>query len=339
MPIQSNVSLELFNTLGVPAKTAWMATINSTSALQALIKNTLPHHPIYLVLGGGSNVLFATDYPGLIIHNQLLGTHILEETDEYILVQVGAGIAWHTFVLYCLENNWYGLENLSLIPGSIGASPVQNIGAYGVEVESCITQLNAIHLTTGELTTFNHADCKFGYRSSIFKHAFKGQYCITDVTFKLNKQPQLELSYGAIQLELEKRGIQQPTPRDVSDVVIDIRQQKLPDPSKIPNAGSFFKNPVIELETFNKLQSQHQTVPHYLQPNDQVKIPAAWLIEQCGLKDFTLDGVSTYDKHALVIINPMHRPGQDVLKLVQHIQAHVKAKFGIQLEPEVNIIN
>lgn len=336
--LQSNVNLADRNTLRTASIAAYYACIHHITELKKLIPFTMDTTNPPLIMGSGSNLLFANDYPGLIIHNQIPGIECINETADHVIVQVGAGVNWHSFVLYCLANDWYGLENLSLIPGTVGASPIQNIGAYGVEVESCIKSVSAIHLTTGENTTFDHADCEFAYRSSVFKRALKGEYCITTVTFKLSKNPELILSYGAIKSELEKRDIKHPTPKDVSDVVIAIRQTKLPDPNQIPNAGSFFKNPTVDQSVFKAIQLNHPEMPHYAQPDHRVKIPAAWLIESAGLKGIEHNGVGTYDKHALVIINPHHQPGPIVLEFVEHIQQTVQQKFGILLEPEVNII-
>jgi UDP-N-acetylmuramate dehydrogenase len=336
MLTHTNQSLQSLNSLGVPAYAKQLITIDSTQTLQTLLSQTLtdPH----LILGGGNNILFTQDFFGLILHNQIKGIVVIKEDKDHAWIQAGAGELWHPFVQHCLSSGYYGLENLSLIPGTVGAAPVQNIGAYGVEVESYIDSITAFDLTNANIIRFKHSDCAFAYRSSLFKTTLKQSVFITEVLFKLPKHPQLKLNYGTIQTELDKRHIQHPTPQDVSDAVCAIRQRRLPNPTEIPNAGSFFKNPVIDLSKFETLQAQYPNIPYYTQPHQQIKIPAAWLIEQCGLKGFEKKGVSTYKNHALVITNPQHQPGQAIKVFAEYIQQQVQQKFAIKLIPEVNLI-
>ena len=335
--IYPNHPLQPYNTLNVQAIAHYLADVQSVAELQSIIADATYQNLPKLILGGGSNILFTRDYPGLIIKNSLRGITLTQEDDQHVWLKIAAGEVWHELVLYCLTHNYAGIENLSLIPGTVGAAPIQNIGAYGVELESVFDSLEAIHLLTNEQHTFNKTDCEFGYRDSVFKNKHKNNYIVTYVTLKLNKTPHINISYGGIKQALDKKGITQPSIHDVSNAVIEIRQQKLPDPKKLPNVGSFFKNPIVPHANFQKLTAQFSDIPGFNQPNGDVKIPAAWLIEQCGLKGFRQHGVGVSDNHALVLINYDNPNGQAVLDLAQHIQKTVQNKFGVLIEPEVRI--
>ena len=292
-----------------------------------------------MFLGGGSNVLLCNDYPGLLIRNAIKGLQIVHEDDDHVLLRVYSGESWHETVMYCVERNWGGIENLSLIPGTVGAAPMQNIGAYGVELEQVFDQLEALNLNTLELETFNKTQCAFGYRESVFKRQLKGQYFIYSVTFKLSKKPIIHADYGDIQAILNKKGLSAETAgiKDVSDAVIHIRQSKLPDPKVLGNSGSFFKNPQITKEHFEALKLQFPDIKGYPQ-NDGMKVPAGWLIEQCGWKGKRVGNTGSHAKQALVLVNYGGATGSEIYQLAQDIIQSVADKFSIQLEPEVNIV-
>ncbi len=333
-----NYALKPYNTFNVQATAHYFCTIDTVLDVQELLRLARFAELPKLILGGGSNILFTQDYPGLVIKNNILGIEPIAEDDKHIWITVGAGENWHNFVRYCIHNHYAGVENLSLIPGTVGAAPIQNIGAYGVEVESVFESLQAIELSSGEIKQFTHADCQFGYRNSIFKHKLKNQYMISHVTLKLNKKAQLNTDYGDIQSRLREMQITHPTIEDVSQAVIHIRNQKLPNPQTLPNAGSFFKNPIISQNDFKTIHHKFPHIPHFNQPHDKIKIPAAWLIDQCQLKGMSENGVGISPHHALVIVNYSSQDGASIKKLSERIQQIVIDKFNIQLEPEVNII-
>jgi UDP-N-acetylmuramate dehydrogenase len=336
--IQQDVSLQPYNTLNVAAMARYFSRVESKAELQTLLTSPQWQDKITLILGGGSNILLTQDIEGLVIKINIMGIEKIKEDNQHVWLQVGAGENWHQLVLYCIEHGFAGIENLSLIPGTVGAAPMQNIGAYGVELQSVFDHLNAINRHSGEIETFYNKQCEFGYRSSVFKHALKNKYIITDVTLKLNKTPQFHTSYGAVQQTLNDMGIKELSLKAVSDAVIKIRQQKLPDPAALPNAGSFFKNPIISHQAFSTLQQQYLDMPHYPASNNQIKIPAAWLIEQCGFKGKRLNGVGVHEHQALVLINYNQSPGIKIKNLADEIQQSVNKKFAIELVPEVNII-
>ena len=284
-------------------------------------------------------MLLCNDYPGLLIRNAIKGLQIVHEDDDHVLLRVYSGESWHETVMYCVERNWGGIENLSLIPGTVGAAPMQNIGAYGVELEQVFDQLEALNLNTLELETFNKTQCAFGYRESVFKRQLKGQYFIYSVTFKLSKKPIIHADYGDIQAILNKKGLSAETAgiKDVSDAVIHIRQSKLPDPKVLGNSGSFFKNPQITKEHFEALKLQFPDIKGYPQ-NDGMKVPAGWLIEQCGWKGKRVGNTGSHAKQALVLVNYGGATGSEIYQLAQDIIQSVADKFSIQLEPEVNIV-
>lgn len=335
--LQENVSLQPFNTFGIDAKARWFIEIDSVvRATEFLVDNLNAGQKVW-ILGGGSNLLLKNDLEGLVLRNTILGKEVIRETEEYVFLKVGAGENWHQLVLYCLENDWGGIENLSLIPGSVGAAPIQNIGAYGVELKDVFVALDTLSLATGNPRTFEAADCQFGYRDSYFKGAGKGKFLITSVTLRLNKAPHhLNTAYGAIESELAAL----PKPhsiKQVSEAVIKIRQSKLPDPAKIGNSGSFFKNPVISESAFAELQVAYPQVPHYPQSDGQVKVPAGWLIEQAGWKGKRIDNYGVHAKQALVLVNYGGASGADIYALSEQVLQSVKQQFNIQLEREVNI--
>lgn len=333
---QENINITPFTTFGVEVSSRYFATFSSIEELRKLLAEVKDQQ--LLVLGGGSNMLFRKDYEGITIKNEITGISVIEENEESVLLKVGAGEVWHNFVLYSIEHNLGGIENLSLIPGSVGASPMQNIGAYGVEIKDVFDSLEAIEIATGELHTFSHQDCQFGYRESVFKKELKGKYIIVSVSYKLSKQPKLNTSYGAINSELAKRGITQPSIKDVSDVVIAIRQSKLPDPKEIGNAGSFFKNPVIPKSHYIALQKTYENIPSYPVSEDTVKVPAGWLIDNAGWKGKTIGEYGVHKNQALVLVNYGKANGNDIFQLSEDIIADIYKRYQIKLEREVNII-
>lgn len=333
--IDENVNLKPFNTFGISVTASKFARFTSVEELDAILRNTNEKNP--LILGGGSNVLFTKNIDRLILKNEIKGFEVNKEDDAHVYITAGAGENWHEFVLHCIKNNWGGIENLSLIPGNVGASPMQNIGAYGVEIKDVFESLTAYNIATGELKEFKHEDCQFGYRESVFKRALKDQYIILKVTYRLNKQPKVNTSYGAIEDELKNKGVENPSIKDVSNAVIAIRQSKLPDPNKIGNAGSFFKNPVVPIAVLKNIQEHYPNAPFYPIDEDKVKIPAGWLIEQAGWKGKDFGGYGVHSRQALVLVNLGKATGDKVFNLSEEIIADIHKKFGVKLEREVNI--
>jgi UDP-N-acetylmuramate dehydrogenase len=338
MLMLENVSLKSHNTFGVEASTKWFCQIKSVDDLRSVIDDKRFTSNNRLLLGGGSNVLFTRNWNGLIAKIELLGREVVKEDDNFVWVKAGAGENWHQFVLWCLERNLAGLENLSLIPGNVGASPMQNIGAYGIEIKDTFESLEAVELSTGNLLTFNAKDCEFGYRESVFKRKYKNQFAITSVTYRLNKIPAVNTAYGAIEQELERMQIRELSIQAVSKAVINIRQSKLPDPKVLGNAGSFFKNPTISAEQFSELQKAFPEIPNYPAPNNQVKLAAGWLIEQCGWKGKRMGNCGMHEKQALVLVNYGDATGQEIYDHSTRVLEAVQQKFGVELEREVNII-
>lgn len=334
--IQVNFNLRPFNTFGIDVTAKRFAAFSSIAELRDLLKER--EEDQLLFLGGGSNILFTKDFNGFVLHNELKGIRVIQETETDVLVQSGAGEVWHEFVLYCVENNFGGIENLSLIPGSVGASPMQNIGAYGVEIKDVFVSLEALHIESGELHTFDNSSCEFGYRESVFKRKLKNQYVITSVSFKLTKKHTINSSYGAIESELIAKGITDPTIKDISEAVIAIRSSKLPNPAEIGNAGSFFKNPVVELGILENIQKTYENVPNYPASNGNVKLAAGWLIEQAGWKGKTYENYGVHKLQALVLVNYSNATGSEIFDLSTKIIEDVKQKFGVSLEREVNIL-
>ena len=336
--MHSNHNLQELNTFGLSCIARQFITIRShTELLKFLEKYKSSNDPL-LILGGGSNILFTKDYNGIVLKNEIKGIDIIQENDNEIWVKVGAGEIWHDFVLYCVTKNWAGIENLSLIPGTVGASPIQNIGAYGVEAKDVIQEVNAINITDSVKRNFLAEDCQFGYRDSIFKKELKNQLIITSVVFKFQKNPDINISYGAIQSVLDDKGVRNPTIKDISDTIIRIRQSKLPDPKKIGNAGSFFKNPVISTSLYKKLQIKHSSIPGYPLDDEQIKVPAGWLIEQAGWKGKTIGSIGVHKHQALVLVNYGNGNGNEIKKLAYMIKDDVFEKFGINISLEVNVL-
>jgi len=337
--IKSDYPLIDLNTFGIPAKAKYFAQVHSQEDLIALLQTIEARENKLFPLGGGSNVLFTKDVEALVIHNNITGIELLHEDENEVLVKSGGGIEWHDFVMYAIEQGWAGLENLSLIPGKIGTAPIQNIGAYGVELKDVFEELTAVDLQTGELRVFTKDECEFGYRSSVFKTHLKGKYFITEVTFRLSKKPQFNISYGAISEILAERGVTKDslTIKDVSDAVIEIRQSKLPDPRKIGNGGSFFKNPTIPTAQYQQLKEQFPDMPAYKVNEQEVKVPAGWLIDQSGWKGYRIDNIGVHDKQALVLVNFGGNNGSKIRDLAFRIQKSIQETFGIEISPEVNI--
>lgn len=349
MQILENCALKKFNTFGIDASAKYFAAFKSVKELDELLEFAKPqtegHKPQTLILGGGSNILFTQNFNGLVLKNELKGIELVKEDEEFMYVKAAAGENWHQFVLHCIDNNRAGVENLSLIPGNVGASPMQNIGAYGVEIKDVFHSLEAFHIADKTTVHFNLTDCEFGYRESVFKRKYKNQFVITAVTYKLKKQPVFNISYGAIEQELEKMGVRDLSIKAISAAVINIRSSKLPDPAEIGNAGSFFKNPEIEHSKFEMLKAAYPQIIGYTLPNGNVKLAAGWLIEQCGpagsdtsWKGYREGDAGCHAKQALVLVNYGHADGDAIYRLSVQIVNSVQDKFGITLEREVNII-
>jgi len=337
--IQENVSLKPFNTFGIDVYSRYFCVIRSEEELQHLLTLNLFKSNDRLFLGGGSNVLFTKDFAGLIIRNEISGIQVVEENDDRISIKVSAGEAWHSLVMHCVENNWGGIENLSLIPGTVGAAPIQNIGAYGVEIKDVIENVEAIDLQSGVKKVFTNHECCFGYRESIFKNELKEKFFISSITLSLTKKNHLlNINYGAIKDVLEQSTSREVTIKTISDAVIKIRRSKLPDPTMIGNAGSFFKNPTITQEALKRIQNIDASIPYYATENQNVKIPAGWLIEQCGWKGKRINNVGVHQHQALVLVNYGEGKGKDIYDLANNISASVKAKYDIALSTEVNVI-
>jgi UDP-N-acetylmuramate dehydrogenase len=331
--IQENISLKDYNTFGIQATAKRFVTVNTAKELTEIISL---EKDIFL-LGGGSNMLLTSNIKKLVVHLNLKGIIVNDTAKDEVFVTAEAGENWHEFVLWCISQNYGGLENLSLIPGNVGTSPIQNIGAYGVEIKDTFHQLEALEIKTGKIKTFKNQDCNFGYRNSVFKTELKNKYIIINVTFKLTKNKhKTNISYGAISTLLEHK--QEPTIKDISNAVIQIRQSKLPDPKEIGNSGSFFKNPVIDTNSFKKLKEKYPEIPHYIVSDTEIKIPAGWLIEQCGFKGKRFGDAGVHSKQALVLVNYGNATGQEIYSLAEQIQKKVKTIFNIELDIEVNIV-
>jgi UDP-N-acetylmuramate dehydrogenase len=338
MQVLENISLKSYNTFGIDAHARYFASIASREDLIGVLNLGPFKKTSKLILGGGSNILLTGDVDGLVLRNEINGIEKIEEDDNYVYVKCGAGENWHQFVLHCISNGWAGLENLSLIPGCTGASPMQNIGAYGVEIRDVFHALTAFHIEERANYNFKAKDCEFGYRESVFKNKYKGQFMIIDVTFRLNKHPRFNTSYGAIEQELERMGVKDLDIRAISQAVINIRSSKLPDPRETGNAGSFFKNPSVSNEKSQQLKETFPGIVAYDNPDGSVKLAAGWLIEQCGWKGFRKGDAGVHTRQALVLVNYGSATGKELLYLSQEIIDSVEQKFGVELEREVNII-
>ena len=336
MQLMENFSLKSYNTFNVACIARYFSCFENEEQLQDSLD--MLNMKNLLILGGGSNILFTKNFDGHVLKNECKGIAVVHEDVDFVYVKAGGGENWHQFVQYCVGRGWGGLENLSLIPGNVGAAPIQNIGAYGVEIKDTFVEATAIELSTGDTYIFGKDACNFGYRESIFKKEAKGKYFIYDVTFKLSKSPQLNMAYGDIQKIIKEKNIATPSIKDVADAVIQIRESKLPNPKDIGNAGSFFKNPEISIEQFSLLQQQFPNMPHYSLSNGKEKIPAAWLIEQAGWKGKQIGNTGNHAKQALVIVNYGHATGAEIWQHALLVRDDVQQKFGIILEAEVNII-
>lgn len=338
MEIKENASLLPYNTFGIDVNSQKVIFLNSINEIDRILKFIHDSKKELLILGGGSNILFTHNFDGITLINKLKGIDVLSENENEITLKVAAGEVWHEFVMYCVKNNYGGIENLSLIPGKVGASPMQNIGAYGVEVKDVITEVEAVDLRNGKVKKFSNEECEFDYRSSIFKTTHKGQYLITAVNFKLNKNPQLNTTYGAINTELAQMQVKELSIKAVSDAVINIRSSKLPDPKKIGNAGSFFKNPLISKSKMLQLKADFEDIPIYPVNDEAYKVAAGWMIEQCGWKGKTFDNYGVHKLQALVLVNYGGAKGKEIYQLSEAILQSVKQKFDVELEREVNIL-
>ncbi len=338
MTVQKDVQLKPYNTFGIEATAKYFVEVSSIEQLKEILQNPDYQSTKRLILGGGSNILLTKDFDGLVIKIAIKGFEVTQENKDNIWIKVGAGVVWHDLVMHCVNQNYAGMENLSLIPGTVGAAPMQNIGAYGIEIKEVFEQLEALEIETGEIRTFDKVTCNFGYRESIFKHEAKGKYIILSVMFKLSKKPTFHVEYGAIKDTLAEMGVSEMSIKAISDAVIHIRQSKLPNPAEIGNAGSFFKNPEIPNAQFEALKAQFPTIPSYPVNETTTKVPAGWLIEQAGWKGQRFGNVGVHAKQALVLVNYGGGKGEEIRDLSQKIQASVKEKFGIQLSAEVNFI-
>lgn len=339
MTIRHNLSLRPYNSFGIDVSARQFAAFTSVEELAELVTgNTIRSTDPLLILGGGSNVLFTQNLDGWVLKNELKGIELVKEEEDHYYIKAQAGENWHGFVQYCIMHQYAGIENLSLIPGNVGASPMQNIGAYGVEIKDVFHELSAYDLLEKNIRRFGLADCAFGYRDSVFKNRYKGRYVILDVTYRLNKKPDFQTGYGAISQELDRMGVQELSIGAIAQAVINIRSSKLPDPKQVGNAGSFFKNPVISSVQYTLLQKQYPAIPGYAAGEGYTKIAAGWLIEQCGWKGYRKGDAGCYDKQALVLVNYGKATGREIWTLSQSIIDSVQEKFAIVLEREVNIL-
>lgn len=336
MKITNNASLLEFNTFGINAHARYLIEYNSIDDLQAVLNTDIVKQHKLLHVGSGSNLLFVNDFDGVVLHSQINNICIASEDDNFVFIEVGSGVIWDDFVGYAVDNNWGGIENLSLIPGETGAAAVQNIGAYGAEIQDVIATVNAIEIKTAMLRSFNKAECNYGYRDSVFKSMLKAKYIVTSVVFKLQKNPQFNLSYQHLEAEVLKNG--SINLKNIRNTIIAVRKSKLPDPGVMGNAGSFFMNPVVSKSVFINILANYPEMPHYHVSATEEKIPAAWLIDQCGWKGKQVGRAGVHDKQALVLVNKGGATGQDIVNLANQIQKSVFDKFGIELLPEVNYI-
>lgn len=338
MIIQENISLLPYNTFHLNVLAKRFASFKNGDDLGEVLVSEKNHHNL-MILGGGSNILFTKNFDGLVLKNDIPGIETVHEDADHVYVKVGAGENWHKFVMHCIDSNFAGVENLSLIPGNVGASPMQNIGAYGVEIKEVFHDLEAMHLKERTVHTFSLNDCAFGYRDSIFKRSHKNRFAILNVTFRLNKRPKFNTSYGAVDQELTRMGVKELSIRAISQAVINIRSSKLPDPALIGNAGSFFKNPTVPLSFFETLKKEYPAVPGYKVSDEEMKLAAGWLIEQCGWKGFRIGDAGCHAKQALVLVNYGHATGEEIYDLSEKILTTVQKKFNVLLEREVNVIS
>ena len=333
-PLKEHASLKAHNSFGIEAQARYLAVLRDAAELEGILGAARVRQAPLLVIGGGSNLLLTRDFPGLVLLVQNRGIELLGEQDGVCRVRAAAGENWHGFVMRALEQGWYGLENLSLIPGTVGAAPIQNIGAYGVELESCFESLEAREIDTGHTVTLDRQACAFGYRDSLFKRAGRDRYIILSVTLRLSRQARVHVEYAELKAELTARGVAQPTARDVSDAVIALRTRKLPDPALLGNAGSFFKNPIVDEEKLEALKVFYPKLVSYPQGNGLHKLAAGWMIDQAGWKGRVLGAAAVYEKQALVLVNRGGATGADIVALARAIQADIRSRYAVELEPE-----
>ena len=333
MKISKNISLKTYHTFGIDVKASILAEYNTTEELMEVLNSEEYKSNKSFHIGSGSNLLFTEDYNGMILHSKIQYIRTISENNEYVLLEAGSGVVWDDFVAYCVDNDYYGAENLSLIPGEVGASAVQNIGAYGTEVKDLIQEVKAIEIATGKSYTFSNEECGYGYRDSIFKKSLKGKYIVTSVVFRLSRIPVFHLGYQHLEDEVKKRG--DINLRNIRETIIEVRNSKLPDPAVRGNAGSFFMNPVVPKALFQSLQVKYPEMPHYFVSETEEKIPAGWLIEKCGWKGKSVGEAAVHDKQALVLVNNGNATGNDIVHLATEIQKSVYDTFSIRLQPEV----
>lgn len=337
MIITRDSSLLAFNTFNVDAKTDFLIEYDSVADLQTVLQSDVVKSNRILHVGSGSNLLFMNDFKGVILHSLIKSIDLVAEDENSVFVEIGSGVVWDDFVAYAVGNGWGGVENLSLIPGETGASAVQNIGAYGVEVQDVIEIVKTVEIETGKIREFSNAECEYAYRESIFKKELKGKYIVTSIVFKLEKLPVFKLEYQHLEEEVRRNG--NLSLQNIRQTIIAVRESKLPDPSIQGNAGSFFMNPVVSKQSFTDLQAKYPTIPHYFVSEMLEKVPAAWLIDQCGWKGKQIGNAGVHDKQALVLVNKGGATGAEIVHLAEQIQLSVKNKFGIDLVPEVNYIS
>jgi UDP-N-acetylmuramate dehydrogenase len=338
MEIISNFSLKSFNTFGIESTAKLFAKVSTVNQITELIESDSFKKNNHFILGGGSNLLFTKNVDALVIKNELKGIETIKEDTDFVWVNCAAGVVWHEFVMWCIDRNYGGIENLALIPGCTGASPMQNIGAYGVEIKDIFFELEAIELVTGQLMKFSKSDCKFGYRESVFKRELKNQFIITSVTFRLTKVPTFQIEYGAIKQELDNMQVSELSIKSIAQAIITIRSSKLPNPKEIGNAGSFFKNPEVDEATYLRLKNEFPNLVAYALENKNYKLAAGWLIEQAGLKGYRVGDAGVHQLQSLVLVNYGTATGNQMFDLSTHVLETVKQKYGIDLEREVNII-
>ena len=338
MNIIENYPLLKLNTFGIDVKAKYFTSVNTINELIELTKTNVFKDLELLILGGGSNILFTKNFDGLVILNNIKGKEIIDQNHQSVFLKIGAGENWHELVMYCVDNGLGGIENLSLIPGNTGTAPMQNIGAYGVEIKETFVELEALEISSGKIVKFNNSDCEFGYRDSVFKNKMKNQYIILNITLELKKNPVLNINYGDVKAILESQNIKNPAIKEVSNAIIRIRQSKLPDPKKIGNSGSFFKNPLVSLNQLELIKKNYPNVVNYEINENEFKIAAGWLIERAGWKGKKFNNYGVHEKQALVLVNYGLANGMEIFDLSEKIILDIKDKFGITLEREVNII-
>lgn len=333
-----NYNLLNHNTFGISGNCRRFVEFDNVDELQTCVRSITAEDKPLLIIGGGSNLLLTRDFPGLVLHSAIMGREVVKESDGKVWLRCGSGEIWDDIVAYAVEKGWHGAENLSLIPGEVGASAVQNIGAYGAEAKDLITKVEAVEIATGNVVEFSNEDCRYAYRQSRFKNEWKDHYVITYVTYCFSLDFCPDLDYGNIRHSLEEQGISKPTAQQLRQTIINIREAKLPDPKVTGNAGSFFMNPVVGRDVYERLAAQHEGMPHYVVDADHIKIPAGWMIEQCGWKGASLGRAGVHDRQALVLVNRGGATGEEVVTLYKRIIEDVRAKFGIEIHPEVNVI-